>query len=46
MAPTAVRVVKKEDFDGNFVKKSNTQSINSFAVAGERCDPATILWIH
>jgi propionyl-CoA synthetase len=46
MAPTAIRVVKKEDFDGLLVKKYDTSTINSFALVGERCDPATIMWIH
>ena len=46
MAPTAVRVVKKEDYEGEWVKKYDTKSINSFALVGERCDPDTIRWIH
>jgi propionyl-CoA synthetase len=46
MAPTAVRVVKKEDYDGEWIKKYNTKSINSFALVGERCDPDTIKWIN
>ena len=36
MAPTAVRVVKKEDYDGDWIKKYDTKSINSFALVGER----------
>lgn len=46
MAPTAVRVVKKEDYEGTWVKKYDTSSINGFALVGERCDPDTINWIH
>jgi len=46
MAPTAVRVVKKEDYDGELVKKYDTSTINSYALVGERCDPDTIKWIH
>jgi propionyl-CoA synthetase len=46
MAPTAVRVVKKEDYEGEWVKKYDTSSINSYALVGERCDPDTIWWIH
>lgn len=46
MAPTAVRVIKKEDYDGEWIKKFNTKSINSFALVGERCDPDTIKWIN
>lgn len=46
MAPTGVRVVKKEDYDGEWIKKYDTSTINSFALVGERCDPDTIKWIH
>jgi len=46
MAPTAVRVVKKEDYDGEWIKKYDTSTINSFALVGERCDPDTIKWIY
>ena len=46
MAPTGVRVVKKEDYDGNLVKKYDTSSIRTFCLVGERCDPDTIHWVH
>lgn len=46
MAPTAVRVVKKEDYDGLLIKNFDTSTINSFALVGERCDPDTIKWVH
>lgn len=46
MAPTGVRVVKKEDYDGEWVKKYDTSSIDGFLLVGERCDPDTIHWIH
>ena len=46
MAPTAIRVVKKDDYDGEWIKNFDTSSINSFALVGERCDPDTIKWIH
>jgi len=46
MAPTGVRVVKKEDYDGDLVKKYDTSSIRTFCLVGERCDPDTINWIH
>jgi propionyl-CoA synthetase len=45
MAPTAVRVIKKDDYDGDLIKKYDTSSVNSFCLAGERCDPDTIFWI-
>ena len=46
MAPTAVRVIKKDDYDGKFVKKYNVSSVRTFCLVGERCDPDTIYWVH
>jgi propionyl-CoA synthetase len=46
LAPTAVRVVKKEDFEGEYVKKHDLSSLKSFHLVGERCDPDTIWWVH
>ena len=46
MAPTGVRVIKKEDYDGEWIKKYDTSSIDGFLLVGERCDPDTIHWIH
>jgi len=46
MAPTGVRVVKKEDYNGDWVKKYDTSSIHGFLLVGERCDPDTINWIN
>lgn len=46
IAPTGVRVVKKEDFDGEHIKKSDLSKLESIGVVGERCDPATIRWLH
>ena len=46
MAPTAVRVIKKEDYDGELVKKYDVSSVRTYCLVGERCDPDTILWIH
>jgi propionyl-CoA synthetase len=46
LAPTAVRIVKKEDYDGEYVKKYDVSSLKSFHLVGERCDPDTIWWIH
>ena len=45
MAPTGVRVIKKEDYDSEWVKKYDVSSINGFCMAGERCDPDTIHWL-
>ena len=45
-APTAVRVVKKEDFDGVYVKQYDISSLTSVSMVGERCDPDTVHWVH
>ena len=46
MAPTAIRVVKKDDYDGVSLKKDDTSTINSFALVGKSCDSDTICWIR
>ena len=46
MAPTGVRIIKKEDYDGKWVKKYDVSSIDGYLLVGERCDPDTINWIH
>jgi propionyl-CoA synthetase len=46
MAPTGVRVIKKEDYEGRLVKKYNLSSVRTFCLVGERCDPDTILWVN
>ena len=46
MAPTGVRVIKKDDYDGEYFKKYNTKSVRTFCLVGERCDPDTIKWMH
>lgn len=46
MAPTGVRIVKKFDYDGEWVTKFDTSTMDNFALVGERCDPDTIKWIH
>jgi propionyl-CoA synthetase len=46
MAPTAVRIIKKEDYDGNYMKKYDQSSIKTFCLVGERCDADTINWLH
>jgi propionyl-CoA synthetase len=46
MAPTAVRAIKKVDYEGSFVKTSDVSCLEGFHLLGERCDPATVLWIH
>ena len=46
VAPTAARIIKKEDYDGELVKKYDVTSLKGFHLVGERCDPDTIWWIH
>jgi len=46
VAPTGVRIIKKMDYDGEWVKKYDVSSLESFSVVGERCDPDTMNWIH
>ena len=46
MAPTGVRVIKKEDYEGDYAKKFDVSSINGFCMAGERCDPDTVYWLN
>jgi propionyl-CoA synthetase len=46
MAPTAVRVIKKEDYEGDWVKKYDISCVQSLCLVGERCDPDTVYWIH
>ena len=46
MAPTAVRVIKKMDYDGDYFKKYDTSSVKTWSLVGERCDPDTVKWMH
>lgn len=43
-APTAIRAIKKEDPEGEFIKKYNLSSLKTQFLAGERCDIATLDW--
>jgi len=43
-APTAIRAIKKEDPDGNFIKKYDLSHLKIQFLAGERCDVATLEW--
>jgi acyl-coenzyme A synthetase/AMP-(fatty) acid ligase len=44
-APTAIRAIKKEDPDGNFLKQYDLKHFDTLFLAGERCDPPTWHWI-
>ena len=43
-APTAFRAIKKEDPEGTFIGKYDLSSLRTLFLAGERCDPDTLLW--
>ncbi|WNB18496.1 acetate--CoA ligase [Marivirga arenosa] len=43
-APTAIRAIKKEDPNGEFIKKYDMDSLKYQFLAGERCDLATLNW--
>ena len=44
-APTAFRAIKKEDSQGEWVKKYDLSALKSIFLAGERCDSDTLDWI-
>jgi propionyl-CoA synthetase len=43
-APTAIRAIKKEDPNGEFIKKYDLSCLKTQFLAGERCDVATLEW--
>jgi propionyl-CoA synthetase len=43
-APTAFRAIKKEDPDGRLLAGYDLSSLRTLFLAGERCDPDTVLW--
>jgi propionyl-CoA synthetase len=43
-APTAFRAIRRDDSDGEFVKKYPMPSLRTLFLAGERADPETIKW--
>ena len=43
-APTAFRAIKKEDPDGAFIRKHDLSRFRTLFLAGERCDPDTLVW--
>ncbi|MDH5425906.1 MAG: propionyl-CoA synthetase [Gammaproteobacteria bacterium] len=44
-APTAFRAIKKEDPDGEYIKKYDLSSLSTIFAAGERLDPPTYEWL-
>lgn len=45
-APTAIRAIKKEDPNGELVKKYDLSNLKKQFLAGERCDVATLDWFN
>jgi propionyl-CoA synthetase len=43
-APTAFRAIKREDPEGALIKKYNLKGFRALFLAGERCDPDTLIW--
>ncbi|MGH7492119.1 MAG: propionyl-CoA synthetase [bacterium] len=43
-APTAFRAIKREDSNGDYVRKYDLSRFRTLFLAGERCDPDTVLW--
>ncbi|MDR1877808.1 MAG: acetate--CoA ligase [Flavobacteriaceae bacterium] len=45
-APTAFRVIRKEDPMGELIKQRDISCLKYLFVAGERCDAATLEWLQ
>ncbi|PWF61425.1 propionyl-CoA synthetase [Shewanella sp. BC20] len=43
-APTAIRAIKREDPDGEFIQGVDLSCLKNVFLAGERCDPDTLHW--
>ena len=43
-APTAFRAIRKEDPAGDYIKKYDLSGFRTLFLAGERCDPDTLVW--
>jgi propionyl-CoA synthetase len=43
-APTAFRAIKREDPTGDYIRKYDLSCFRTLFLAGERCDPDTLLW--
>ncbi|MCL6606744.1 MAG: propionyl-CoA synthetase [Geminicoccaceae bacterium] len=43
-APTAFRAIRKEDPEGAHLKRYDLSHFRALFLAGERCDPDTLLW--
>ena len=43
-APTAFRAIRKQDPQGEFIRRHDLSSLRALFLAGERCDPDTLHW--
>ncbi|MEM9303003.1 MAG: propionyl-CoA synthetase, partial [Pseudomonadota bacterium] len=43
-APTAFRAIRKEDPEGEHLRRYDVSSLRALFLAGERCDPDTLTW--
>src|SRR5438093_8595540 len=43
-APTAFRAIKREDPEGRLIRSHDLSRLRLLFLAGERCDPDTLLW--
>ena len=43
-APTAFRAIKREDHQGDYLRKYDLKNFRTLFLAGERCDPDTLMW--
>ncbi|MDP1602749.1 MAG: AMP-binding protein, partial [Legionella sp.] len=43
-APTAFRAIKRDDSNGEYLKKYDISCLKTLFLAGERCDPDTLHW--
>lgn len=43
---STIRDVKKNDYDGELVGKSDISSLKTLCLVGERGDPDTVNWLH
>ncbi len=43
-APTAIRAIRQQDPEGEYLKKYDISCLQALFLAGERCDPDTLHW--
>ncbi len=43
-APTVFRAIKREDPNGDYIRKYDLGGFRALFLAGERCDPDTLIW--